>query len=244
MANESYGGDPEKKKKQGGLLSGIADYTKNLLRDEGRSALVAGGFAAMDPNNQYDAQGFHSPWSGINAGIKAAQLGAKGVAERQKLRDTKSGSPLTESAYLTAYSQMYRKFMGDDITPGLSVQGVPFSELPRDQQTALVHETLQGGLGQSTASEFYRKKTPLAGARPNAAPAPTPEDEGFNLMEELERLSGKAKSIVPPEVRTQFRNDVGAGLDTAGQRLKNFYTPDPEFFKSIPGKLKNYYNKP
>lgn len=63
--------------------SGLSSYTKRLFNDPARMALLQGGLSMIDPNTYYDQQGFGSPWTGLRAGLGAAQQGMQGVYDRR-----------------------------------------------------------------------------------------------------------------------------------------------------------------
>ena len=72
----------------GGMLSGVADYGKNLFTDPGRMGLLSAGLSMMDPNTYYDKDGFYSAAGGINRAL------GQGVGTAQ----TVQGSPAFKRA--------------------------------------------------------------------------------------------------------------------------------------------------
>ncbi len=72
----------------GGMLSGVADYGKNLFTDPSRMGLLSAGLSMMDPNTYYDKDGFYSAAGGINRAL------GQGVGTAQ----TVQGSPAFKRA--------------------------------------------------------------------------------------------------------------------------------------------------
>jgi len=64
-----------------GFLGGILGGAKELFNDPKRMALITGGLRMADPNSYYDAQGFYSPWGGINAGLGTGIKTYKSLSE-------------------------------------------------------------------------------------------------------------------------------------------------------------------
>ena len=70
------------------ILGGVRSFTspiargaKELFNDPKRMALITGGLRMADPNSYYDAQGFYSPWGGINAGLGTGIKTYKSLSE-------------------------------------------------------------------------------------------------------------------------------------------------------------------